>query len=474
MRLVLLAAFALVAAPAAAADRCERSRTLPATGAFYPSTAPFEHFGADRTQVFPATCTLRELTGSATPEIRVRASAEDFATPYNAVTRARGELFLYGYGADAAAEGAYVSSIAPGSLRERWRTRIPDPVPAGQWSYPGVALAHRNGFLYAIYGNVLVKLDPADGRVVRRATLPEDADGTGAAYNGMILLPDGRIAAKKIERGPCPQPAAGTPAGGGAIVGLLCSVANALPSVVVVVDPRRLAVLDEVTTPEPVTGRITFGRGRLYAAGRDTLFRYRYRRGRLTLDRGWGPVRYRAEGQQPGTGPGLMGRFVVVQTNFLPASVPMTVTAVDTEDDTRIFQAVPFPDTESSVIVSKAALDAANRTVVTHDTTAGRMAALRLHPRRGFTVRWQRPLRSLAFSALVGDAAHRQIVIPDSAGGPDEVVWLDLASGRELARSAPLADSPAPGNIVTPGFGGRYDYASTAGRLWELRPEAGP
>ena len=61
-----------------------------------------------------------------------------------------------------------------------------------------------------------------------------------------------------------------------------------------------------------------------------------------------------------------------------------------------------------SWIVSKAALDAATHTVVTHDTSAGRMAALRLDPRRGFRVRWSRPLRSLAFSALVGGPAHRQ------------------------------------------------------------------
>jgi hypothetical protein len=120
--------------------------------------------------------------------------------------------------------------------------------------------------------------------------------------------------------------------------------------------------------------------------------------------------------------------------------------------------------------VSKPALDAANGTIVTHDTAAGRMAALHLDPRRGLSVRWRRELSSLDFSALVGDAAHRQIVIPDLTSKGDTVVWLDERSGREVARSRPLADAGAPGNIVTPGFNGRFYYLSGMGRLWELRP----
>ena len=54
------------------------------------------------------------------------------------------------------------------SLGERWRTRILDPSPPRQWSYPGVLAAHGNGFLYAIYGNVLVKLDPLTGATLAR------------------------------------------------------------------------------------------------------------------------------------------------------------------------------------------------------------------------------------------------------------------------------------------------------------------
>src|SRR5262249_26582370 len=145
--------------------------------------------------------------------------------------------------------------------------------------------------------------------------------------------------------------------------GLVCSLNNHLPSEIVVVDPKHLKVVSDVTPPEPITGRITIGRtdGRdyVYAAGNDDLFRYRYRDGSLKLDHGCGPIPYRSGDQKPGTGPGILGHFVVVQTNFLPSSTPMTVTAVDTRDSSRVFRITPFPDSGASWIVSKAALDAA-------------------------------------------------------------------------------------------------------------------
>lgn len=52
----------------------------------------------------------------------------------------------------------------------------------------------------------------------------------------------------------------------------------------------------------------------------------------------------------------------------------------------------------------------------------------------------------------------------------DRTLWLDEATGRTLAASRVLASGPAPGNIVTPGFDGRFYYVSAAGQLWELRP----
>ncbi len=467
-------AVAVASTSGSASDPCARSRDLRvgATGGPYFSTvSPFEHFASDRRQVFPYACTLAEIAGQGPVRIAARKAPGNYAQPYIPVTRGRDQLYVYGYGSNPQTQGGFVASVNPVTLAQRWRTQIKVP-PPGQWSYPGVLVAHGNGFLYAIYGNVLVKLDPATGRTLARRVLPENPSGTGAAYNGMIVLPDGRIVAKGIERGPCNKP--------GTFGGLLCSSENQLPTPVVVVDPARLRILSRITPAQPITGRITSGQlGRtvyVYFAQHSTLVRYRYSHnsGTLHLDRSWGPVTYRTGKQTSGTGPGLLGRWLVVQTNFLPSPAPMTVTAVSVENSTRKFQIRPFAaatlKTGHSFEVSKAALDTATGSVYTEDSAVDELVALKLDPRRGFSVRWRDKIESLEFVALVGPAAHRQLVFTDYYKGGDHVVWIDTGSGRVLARSGVLAHTPAPGNIVMPGFGGRFYYLGSGGELWALRP----
>jgi len=79
-------------------------------------------------------------------------------------------------------------------------------------------------------------------------------------------------------------------------------------------------------------------------------------------------------------------------------------------------------------------------------------------------------LNSLDFVALVGPAAHPQLVFTNYKGGADHVVWIDGTTGQLVAQSGPLASKPAPANIVTPGFAGRFYYLGAQGQLWELHP----
>ena len=465
------------AAGGVAGDPCPRSASLdvgPTDGPFYATVAPFEHDQSERTQVFPFACSLGDLGRNG---IQGRKSAVNFADPYIPFTRGRDELFVYGYGLDAATQGAFVASVDPATLRQRWRTQIlADELP-DQWSYPGVGLAHGNGFIYAIYANVIVKLDARSGATLLRRQLPEDPDGTGAAYNGMIVMPDGRIVAKGMERGPCPSLPAGSSAYTEAFEGLVCGVRNDLPSTIVTLDQDDLSILQSVTPPERSTGRITAGhsddRDYVYVAGDTSLFRYVYANGHLSLDDGWGPVTYRSGLQTPGTGPGILGDYVVVQSNFLPTVAPLTVTAASVHDSRRTFSITPFPDSHASWNVSKMALDTDNQMIVTNDTLAEQMAGVHLDPEHGLEIRWRRSETTLAFSALVGGPGDRNIVVPDFVSGVgDRTIWIDEATGRTLATSRVLAASPAPGNIVLPGFGGRFYYLSSTGALWELSPQS--
>jgi hypothetical protein len=292
-------------------DPCHRSASLetgPTHGAFYSTVSPFEHFHSDRTQVFKFACSLGELGGG---KIQARSSPVKFSTPYIAFTRDRNQLFVYGYGRNAATEGGFVARVNPSTLRQHWRTQILATELPNQWSYPGVGLAHGNGFVYAIYANILVKLDPASGAILKKRELPEDPNQTGAAYNGMIVMPDGVIVAKGMERGPCPPLPPDASASDEAFEGLLCGTRNKLPSRILTIDPATLKILQNVSPPEPSTGRVTAGRTSgqdyVYVAGSDSLFRYLYSGGQLTIDNNWGPVTYRTGAQQPGTGPGILG-----------------------------------------------------------------------------------------------------------------------------------------------------------------------
>ena len=254
----------------------------------------------------------------------------------------------------------------------------------------------------------------------------------------------------------------------GAFAGLNCAATNALPSRLVVLEPGRLQVISSVVPPEPVTGRITFGGSFIYAAGRDHVFRFRYRHGRVALDRRWGPVVYRTGAQRPGTGPGLLGDFLVVQTNFLPAAEPLTVTAVEHPQQRSGLpdQAVRPIDGQLDRVEARARRGDRDDRHPRHLRGPHGGAASRSAPRAARELAAQAQL-----ARLLGPDRGRPPPSdrdPDLTSRGDTVVWLSERTGREVARTKPLAPASAPGNIVTPGFDGRFYYLSGAGRLWEL------
>jgi len=87
-------------------------------------------------------------------------------------------------------------------------------------------------------------------------------------------------------------------------------------------------------------------------------------------------------------------------------------------------------------------------------------------------VRWRHGITSLNFSALTGDADRREIVISDFGPEGEAAVWLNLRTGEERARSGILAETPAPGNILTPGFGGASTTYPQAGNCGSCGPGA--
>ncbi len=486
-----------------AADPCIRSAMLavgPAKEPLYRTVAPFEHHDIVRSHLFAHTCSLQEIAGDGAHAINERTAPDDYLTPFNAATRERDEVLLHGFGAKAGEPiGGYVAMIDAETLEQRWRTPLYDNEPDYQWSWPGMVTAHGNGFIYAVYGNHFYKLDPVDGRVLAERVLPENSHG--AVYNGFDVLPDGRLVTKNMESPLCPvglinalipystaNELLGRAIGIELFGGLACHLLlNTLPSTMVILDPERLDVVSVEVLPEPMAGRVTVGQhdGKtfIYIPGNPNLYRYQYIGSGVVLDETWGPVPYVEAGQGPAAAASFIDDYVILHNSGY--AVAGTLNAINIRDSSRKFTIAPFALTSDvslgpSFVLSQQSTDDDNNIVVALDTFSLRLGAIRFNGETGFEVLWQRPTLSIAYSTLVGPPDQRQIVVPDQLQlGPltsdalsgvlqDRVIWLDLFSGKRLASSAALDILPAPGNIVSPGFRGRYYYPGASGRLTEL------
>lgn len=434
------------------------------TESWYTTVAPSEHFDSGRSQVFSAACNLSQLSGAANPlRMTTRTAPASYPYIYNVATRNSDELFIYG-GSDGVAN-PYVAKLDPASLTEVWRATL--PLATSQWKFIGAMGVHANGYVYSVQSNVLARIDPLSGSV-QKVNLPQLAapTGTGAAYNGFVVTPDGLIVAKSMERGYCSD---GTEA-------INCVVTNGLPSTLVVVHPDTLSVLASIQTSEPVLGRIMTeqhdGIDYIYLPGVSKLVRYRYTKGNLSLDTRWGPVGY-GQGRNA-SGVGLLGNYAVLQTNYTYSATPSYVVAANIYNGSEQYAIQPFLGSGTlSWVPDKAALDGENNRIYAEDTYARQVAALSVGS-GGLTVLWKVTDQATGFPALIGPASARQLVVPYYVNGGDTLAWRDTATGALVAQSGKLAAQATIG-ASAPGFAGRMYYPSYAsGKLIEVTPQTAP
>lgn len=432
-----------VACPASA-----RLQTGKTDGPWYATLMPFEHHDSQRTQQFPNTCNTRRLAGSGIVAVRTRSSVADYDNPYNLVTRERNELFVYG-GYVGEGNGAYVAAIDPESLCERWRIylRVENE---DFFAWPGVAGVHGNGYVYAIAGNILAKID-AETAAYRTVRLPQHPGQGGAAYNGFVVSAGGALIAKSMERGETEF---------NSLAGLRAVAKNGIPAFLIAVDPDDLHIIAQTETPEPVLGRVTTaeheGREYVYCPGSTRVWRYLYTGDEFILDKEWSPL-YVENGETSGTACGLLHDWVIVQTNFLRSGQPLRVSAFHVEDADRSHSIRPFPEGTPSQEFSKPGIDPENMRIYTSDQLAGKVAGIDFDPENGFTIRWEAQQNMASFWAIVGPEEQRNIIGTDFTPHGDRVVWRDAGTGQLLARSE-VVDPKFNGNIVSSGFRGRFYY----------------
>jgi hypothetical protein len=448
---------------------------------WYPTITPAEHADSARSSVYAqARCDLLATRGPVTVTARPLAGPNG---AWPAVTRDPGELYLiHGSLAFKGFDGARVTKVDTHAWRTVWTTRLIDTAASREWNYPGGVGAHADGFVYAIFGYRLARLDPATGTVLATIELPCGQAPRDTTYNGFIVMPDGNIVAKSLYRMPgCQENGFRALARGGLVD---------TASDIVVVDPRSMTVVTSVKAPEHLLGRITAsehrGHSYVYTAGKDHVFRYRYEAGALTLDPDWGPVRTRQPGESPASAITTADGWIFLQGNAGPAPVPFTIHAISQDDGARSHRVQPFPGRAWSFNASKLTYDGDNRRMYTTDGLIGKLACYDFDPAHGFRLRWQVEQGSYSFLVLVGPPERRVLIstrlidtpitwllrkqlskwIPWLAYmiGKERVVWRHPDTGAVLTESP---DLPA-GLAIIPGHDGAIYYPTVFKGVYEL------
>ncbi len=372
------------------------------------------------------------------------------------VLRRPGEVYLqYNNHLDASSKYAGVERLDPLTLE----TRAKSPrLPSGGHTWCGSIVAHENGYLYLNNGNRCFKLDP-DCQVVTEALLPQDA-----AYNSLLVMHDGNLVLKNIERDPQRE------------------------SKFVVLEPDGLRqVGPEVGIPENSMGRIamdTTATGQMvYVPGSHHFYRYLYAQGGLKLDEAWQPLYRRLPDHQQsfswdaciaGGGCWLMdngdndANVTIFETHPVGinrpsrgaafrglASSALKLIRIDQGDPDHVSVLAPFGLPRGSIF-SPPAFDPVRNVAIAFDTGNGHLGAFRYRD-GNFEELWVRPCRTSMQMVLFLDTG--EIVVNDFQRKRDELVVFDVESGREKARVA-TGSGTANGMFLSPGWQRDVMYCS--------------
>lgn len=459
----------------ASEQSCEQSTPNPP---WYATIAAFEVSDSARTHLYPCA----HFLGSTSAANRVLAyeSTDVYQTPYNIVTEGPDNLFIYGggYGDNASASGSFVAAVEPGTLNQRWRRVLINTNATNEWDYPGVLNVLKDGSLVVIYGYHIARLNPQTGAVEASTALPTGQSAPrDTAYNGYDALPDGTIIAKTVNRQKgCSEE--------GFSAFLQCpNPASAPPSVMVAIDPKTLKVIDEITLPEMMGGRVTTttldGKNDIYLPGTKSLYRYTFANGKFAVDPSWGPVSYLKSGQTAGSAMAVMGDYVVAMTNGgAPTSTPMSVVAVSQKDAKQVANLEPFASAgaKNSFIPSMVSVDPQANLVFVMDAGAGKLGAVSLTNGQ-LSTKWTQDQTTLSFTTLIGPSGQRVLIgtnIPVKyfkqlkSYTTEQVIWRDAAIGRQLASSDQFPKMSA-GILVTPGYAGLQYFLTASGHIIALQ-----
>ncbi|MCU1454132.1 MAG: hypothetical protein JWN46_2278 [Acidimicrobiales bacterium] len=343
------------------------------------------------------------------------------------VGSAAGDLFLLRHtaGDDAV---SFVERIDPSSLEPE--ARSPD-LPGGP-TWPGGIGVHENGSVYVVFGRHAHRLD-RDLQVVASRSLPRNRP-----YNSFVTLPDGHLVTKDF---------------GGSRPGHPVAASEREPCELVVLEPERLEIVDRLVLPEPSIARLSADGDDVYVVGDTSLLRVRWTGSALDLDESFS-TRYRTmDGQTFGwdcviaagsawfldDGDGSEHYSGTLRGHGL-STAPLHLVRVDLAR--AELTTVEICGRPGGLVANPPVVDEARGIVVGYDSGNGVLAAFDVHTLAPVWTRDQDHASHLLLYAATGE-----LVTGDHA----DVVVLDIATGRELARADTGSDMqsvlfPTPGS----------------------------
>ena len=309
----------------------------------------------------------------------------------------------------------------------------------------------------------------------------------------MTIAPDGTIIVKNQNRAtPCDIQ--------GTLAMFQCpgGIDASPPANIAAVNPDTFEVYDNIDVPENtatphVVTTMNDGRIAIYAPGAvEAVYRFIWDPDTKTLsqDTDW-VVSILEDGQTTGDAPGILGDWVVIQTNGLPTTeAASSVVAINQDDPTQITRVYPFGTdlpTGQSWAPPKSAVDAENNMVYSADQNMMMIAGISLDPDSGeMTTTWTLDGATTALQALYGPADQRvlgtaraeadvtldELNNTSSPTYTQQALWLNALTGEVLAESD-YFEPMGFNTMLTPGYGGRFYYPTNEGIIvFQVMPAA--
>ncbi len=463
------------------------------TPGYYSSINGAEVADAQRSQLYPCADFLGSQTG---PNQVSSQTSPSYVGASFMNNREPGQLYVVGGDSPPPAlpipPGPFVAKVNPTTGAQIWRTVLDNGNETGDWIATSNLNILADGNIVEAWNHFIVLLDPNTGKILKKASLPTGPAGPDGNYKHLTVAPDGTLIIKQQNK-PFGCPTQGT------LALITCPGAGGGPSVqanstMVAVNPQTLQVYDSILVPEmtavPHTITMFHGKIAIYAAGAtnglNKLYRYFWNpeTKKLSQDTSF-VVSILAPGQTTGDAPGLLGDWVVLQVNGLPAKVPSSVVAVNQDDPTKITSISPFGPLPSGVMSNappKAAVDSDNNMVYSDDEGVGKIAGIKFNRETGaMTAAFVQNYRTTSLMALYGPKNKRVLGLSNynpnatpqqiqTGTYTEQAIWLNAATGRLLAQSA-FFGAMTENTMLTPGFGGLFYFMNNQGfQILQVKP----